>query len=243
MIRSQRKLNEDVAPAEQQLSQSEKLMLGYANTTSWVSVNKQKVIGGAVVLVAIIAALFIWRSNQQESADRAEALLTRITPYFQGNDWRKAIDGDPSNRIQNEPIMGLRQIVADYGSTKAGQLAKLSLGNCYYYLGKLDSALTAFDAVSTDLPLVKSSAAAGKAAILEDKGNKEEAAKLFMSAASVEPINPLNADYSYAAARNYEQSGKKDEAIKVYRKLLEDYQGTYFDDAAKRALLRLDVPL
>jgi len=243
MIRSQKKLNDTVGTQEQELSQSDKLLVGYHKSASWFSENRQKVIGGAVIIVAIVAGLFIWRSKQQEEADHAETMLTRIMGAYQSNAWRMAIDGDATVRIQNEPVLGLRQIAADYGSTKAGQSAKLCLGNCYYYLGKLDSALMAFDGVSTDIPLVRAAADAGKAAILEDKGNKEEAAKLFISAASVEAVNPLNVDYSYAAARNLEAAGKKDEAIKLYRKIMEDNQGTYFDDGAKRALLRLGVSL
>lgn len=243
MIRSQKKLNEAVAPVEQDLTQGDKVVLSYQKTASWVASNSRIVIGASVVLVLAVAALLYWRSTQEEKAEHAEALLSRIMPAYQGNDWRAAIDGDMSTKISNEPIYGMRQIAADYGSTKAGQQAKLCLGNCYYYLGKLDSALMAYDGISTDLPLIKASAQAGRAAILADKGNKEEAAKLFMSAASVEAINPMNADYSYAAAQNFEKAGKKDEAVKLYRKILEDYQGTYFDDGARRALIRLNVAL
>lgn len=243
MIRSQKKLNEAVEPNEQHLSQGDKAVLSYQKTASWVANNSRIVIGALVLLVALVAALFIWRSKQQDEADHAETLLSRIMPAYQGNDWRAAIDGDMQTKIMNEPIFGLRQIANDYGSTNAGQMAKLCLGNCYYYLGKLDSALMAFDGISTDLPLVKASAQAGKAAILADKGNKEDAAKLFMSAASVEAINPMNADYSYSAARSFEQAGKKDEAVKLYRKIVEEYQGTYFDDGARRALIRLNAPL
>ena len=243
MIRSQKKLNDTVTPQGPQLDQTEKLILGYEKTASWVATNSRIVIGGAVVLIAAVVGLFLWNSKKQEEADRAETLLARVNPYFMNGQWRMAIDGDPATRIQNEPIMGLRKIAADYGSTKAGQMAKLCLGNSYYYLGKLDSALAAFDDVSTDLPLVKASAEAGRAAILEDKGNKAEAAKLFMSAASVESLNPMNADYSYAAARNFENSGNKEEAIRLYRKVVEDFQGTYFDDGARRALIRLNVSL
>ena len=244
MIRNQKKLSEVSAAAQEaQLSPTEKVLVQYEQSASWMKENRQKVIGGAVVLVAIVAGLFLWQSKKQEDAERAETLLSRIQPYYQSASWRLAIDGDQTNRIQNEPIAGLRQIVNEYGSTKAGQMAALALGNAYYYIGKLDSALMAYDNVSTDLPLIKASASAGKAAILEDKGNKEESAKLFMSAGGVEEANPLDAEYYYAAGRNYEASGKKDEAIKWYRKVVEEYTGTYYEDASKRALLRLGVQL
>jgi len=53
----------------------------------------------------------------------------------------------------------------------------------------------------------------------------------------------MNADYSLSAARDYAGAGNKEEAVKIYRKILEDYPGTQFDDAAKRELLKLNVML
>lgn len=242
MIRSQKKLSESVAPQEK-LSQSEELLVTYHKTSSWVKDNTPKVIGGAVVVAALIVGFFIWRSKQAENSERAEVMLSRIIGLYESGDWRKAIDGDSKQRIQNEPLRGLKEIADEYGSTHAGEIAKLYLGNSYYYLGKLDSALAAFNDASVDASLLKAAVESGKATIFEDKGNKEEAAKLFIAAASIEKINPMNADYTLAAARNYGEAGKKDEAIKIYRRILEDYPGTQFDDAAKRELLKIGVVL
>jgi tetratricopeptide (TPR) repeat protein len=240
MIRSQKKISETIAPQEK-LSQSEELLLTYHKTSSWVRDNSSKAIAAGVVVIALIAGFFIWRSKQAENSEHAEVMLSRIAGLYQTGDWRKAIDGDAKQRIQNEPLRGLKEIVSEYGSTHAGEIAKLYLGNAYYYLGKLDSAMQAFNDASEDGSLLKAAVESGKATIFEDKGNKEAAAKLFIAAASIEKINPMNADYNLAAARNYEQAGKKDEAIKIYRKLLEDYPGTQFDDAAKRELLKMSV--
>jgi tetratricopeptide (TPR) repeat protein len=240
MIRSQKKLSETIAPQEK-LSQSEELLLTYHKTSSWIKENSTKAIAGGVVVIALIAVFFYWRSMQAENSERAEVMLSRIVGLYQSGDWRKAIDGDAKQRIQNEPLLGLKAIASEYGSTHAGQVAKLYLGNSYYYLGKLDSAMQAFNDASEDGSLLKAAVESGKATIFEDKGNKEEAAKLFLTAASIEKINPMNADYNLAAARNFEQAGKKEEAIKIYRKMLEDYPGTQFDDAAKRELLKMNV--
>ncbi|MEP7235737.1 MAG: tetratricopeptide repeat protein, partial [Ignavibacteriota bacterium] len=240
MIRSQKKLNETITP-EEKLSSSEELLVVYHRSTSWIADNSTKAIAVAAVVVGVIVLFFVMRSKQAENAEHAEVMLSRIVGLYQAGEWRKAIDGDAKERIQKEPLRGLKEIVAEYGSTHAGEVAKLYLGNSYYYLGKLDSALAVFDDASVDGSLLKAAVISGKATIFEDKGNKEEAAKLFSSAASIEKINPMNADYTLAAARNYQGAGKKEEAIKIYRKLLVDYPGTQFDDAAKRELLKLDV--
>ena len=242
MIRSQKKLSDTVVQ-EEKLSQSEELLVTYHKTSSWVKDNSSKAVGAGVVVVALIVGFFIWHSKQAENSERSEVMLSRVVGLYQAGEWRKAIDGDAKQKLQNEPLRGLKEIASEYGSTHAGQIAKLYLGNSYYYLGKLDSAMQAFNDASEDGSLLKAAVESGKATIFEDKGNKEEAAKLFVSAASIEKINPMNADYTLAAARNYEQAGKKEEAIKIYRKLLEDYPGTQFDDAAKRELLKMNVIL
>ncbi len=243
MIRSQKKLSETVVTQEEKLSQSEELVLKYHKTSSWVKENSSKAIGVVVVIVALVAVFIFWRSKQAESGEHAEVMVSRIMGVYQAGEWRKAIDGDPKQMILKEPLLGLKAIVSEYGSTHAGEVAKLYLGNAYYYLGKLDSAMQVFNDASEDGSLLKAAVESGKATIFEDRGNKEAAAKLFMTAASMEKINPMNADYSLAAARNYGGAGKKEDAIKIYRKMLEDYPGTQFDDAAKRELLKMGVVL
>ncbi|MEI8133710.1 MAG: tetratricopeptide repeat protein [bacterium] len=242
MIRSQKKLSENI-PAPEKLSQPEELLLTYAKTSDWFRENTRVVGGAGLALIAIVVGLYFWNSKRVENNERAEAMLSRVAGLYQSGDWRRAIDGDAKQHIGNESLVGLRSIVNEFGSTHAGEVAKVYLGNAYYYLGKLDSALDAFNDASVDGSLLKAAVESGKATIFEDKGNKAEAAKLFMRAAAAEKINPMNADYTLAAARNYASAGNKDEAIKVFKKILEDYPGTQFDDAAKRELLKLNVLL
>lgn len=242
MIRSQKKLNEVSAPIET-LSSEESLIVGSKNALSWFGENRTKVFAGVGIVIVAIVGFFVWQSNSAADEEKASVMLSRIVPAYQSSNWRVAIDGDANSRIQGEPVRGLKEVVSQYGSTSSGNMAKLYLANAYYFLGKLDSAQQIFESVDAGESLVKASVNAGKAAIFEEKGNKEEAAKLFMSAAGMDKANPLNADYSFSAARNFEQAGKKDEAVKLYKAIIAEYSGGYFDDAAKRGLIRLQVDL
>lgn len=242
MIRSQKKLNEVSAPVET-LSSEESLIVGSKNALSWFEENRMKVFVGVGIVIVAVAGFFLWQSNSAADEEKASVMLSRIVPAYQSSNWRVAIDGDMNSRIQGEPVRGLKEVVSQYGSTRSGNMAKLYLANAYYFLGKLDSAQQIFESVDAGESLVKASVSAGKAAIFEEKGNKEEAAKLFMSAAGMDKTNPLNADYSLSAARNFEQAGKKDEAVKLYKTIIAEYSGGYFDDAAKRGLIRLQVDL
>lgn len=243
MIRSQKKISTSIR--EEQVASGGKDVLANLETAkTWFERNRTKVFTGVGILVLGIVGLVLWRSGAEADNEIASVWLSRITSSaYNSNNYRVAIDGDITKKTGNEPLRGLKEIVNTYGSTRSGQMAKLYLANSYYYLGQFDSALQVFEDISMSEPLVRASVEAGKATIFQEKGNKEEAAKLFMSAAGMDPVNPLNADYTLAAAKNYEELGKKDDATKAYRKLLEEYPGTQFDDAAKRALLKMNVAL
>jgi tetratricopeptide (TPR) repeat protein len=242
MIRSQKELAEVRQPVEQ-LTQSEKMMLRYEESRDWFAHNRPILIGAVVALIAIVGGLWWWSIQKKESNERAATYLSRVLNYYMAGDYQHAIEGDKTKKVQGDPVYGLRYIVTEFGSTEAGNQAALALGNAYYYLGRYDSASWAFDKASSDFPLTRASIEAGRAAILEQKGNKEEAAKLFESAAKRDKNNPLNADYTLSAARDLQQAGKKEDATRLYKELLENYPSTQFDDAAKRALLQMNVQL
>ncbi|SRR5579883_324389 len=243
MIRSQREIAEIKQPGAERLSSTEKLLLRYENGREWARNNQRVLSGVAVVIVAIVVGLWWWAGQRKANADRADTYLSRVEMYYFGGDYRHAIDGDKSRRIDGEPIFGLRYIAQEFGSTPAGSQAALLLGNSYYALGKYDSASKAFDNASSDYPIIQASIDAGKAAILEHKGNKLEAAKLFESAAKRDMTNPLAADYLLSAARDDAAAKSNDDAIRIYRQLAADYPNSQFDDAARRELLKFNVEL
>jgi len=243
MIRSQRELREVQQPGAVRLSQTEKLLLRYETSRDWVLNNQRVVAAAAVVLIAIVGGLWWWAGQRKLNSDHAATYLSRVLVYYFNDDYRHAIDGNRQQKVDGEPIYGLRYISQEYGSTVSGREATLLLGNSYYALGKYDSASLAFNDASSDYPVVKASIEAGQAAILEHRSNKMEAAKLFESAAKRDALNPLDADYLLSAARDYEAANKKDDAVRLYRQLAADYPTSQFDDAAKRELLKMNVEL
>lgn len=243
MIRSQKNLAEVQQP-QQNLTQTEKLLLRYEETREWVRNNQRLLSGVAVVFVAIIAGLWWWAGQRKANNERAATYTTRVMNFYLSGDYRHAIDGDQSHRVSGEPLYGLRYIVREYGSTPSATEAALALGNAYYYLGKYDSARMAFDAApSSEEPILQASIDAGRAAIFEHSGNKTEAAKLFEKAAGRDKTNPFDAEYLIDAARAHAEAKEKDDAVRIYRRILEDFPSSQYDDAAKRELLKMNIEL
>jgi len=244
MIRSQKDLADIQQPGVEVLTQSEKLLLRYEDARVWVSENLRTVVIGIAAVALLIVGLFVWSAQRQQNADRAATYLSRVLPLtFQG-DYRRAIDGDMKQKVQGDPIYGLRYIVKEYGSTPAGSQAAIALGNIYYMIGQYDSAKIAYDDASSDYPVLRSAIEAGRAAIAEHNGNRVEAAKLLESAAKRDKVNPMNGYYLLQAARDYGAApDKRDEAVRVYKEVLEQYPQSQFDDNAKRELMKLNVEL
>ena len=242
MIRSPKELAEAKQPV-QRLSQTEKLLLRYEESRDWAANNQRILVAAGVGVVAIVVGLWWWAGQKKVNNGHAATYLSRILGDYLSGNYRQAIDGDMKRKVQGDPVYGLRYIVREFGSTEAGNEAALALGNSYYYLGKYDSARAAFGDASSSYPIVHASIEAGRAAILEHSGNKIEAAKLFESAAKRDNTNPLDADYLLSAARDEEQAGQREDAIRLYREIREQYQLTPFDDAAKRALMQMNVEL
>jgi len=243
MIRSQRNLAEVTQPA-QALTQTEKLLLRYEESREWIRNNQRLLSGVAVVLVLAIAGLWWWAGQRRANNERAATYTTRVMNFYLSGDYRHAIDGDQSHKVQGDPLYGLRYIVREYGSTPTATEAALALGNSYYYLGKYDSARMAFEAApSSGEPVLQASIDAGRASILEHSGNKTEAAKLFEKAAGRDKTNPFNAEYLIDAARAHAEAKEEGDAVRIYKRVLEEYPSTQFDDAAKRELLKRNIEL
>ncbi len=244
MIRSQKDLAKVNQPVIERLTQTEKMMLRYEGTRDWARENQRIMMGLGLSIVALVAIAFWYSAQRKTNSERAATYLARVLPAAVQGNYRAAIDGDLTHKIQGDPTYGLRYIVKEYGSTPAGSQAALALGNCYYGLGQYDSARIAFDGASSDYPLVKASIEAGRAAIFEHSGNKTEAAKLFESAARRDLTNPLDADYMLEAAHDYEsQADKREDAIRLYKEILDKFPSSQFDDAAQRELMKLGVEL
>jgi tetratricopeptide (TPR) repeat protein len=196
---------------------------------------------GLLVLVGLITYFTV---SSGSTNDRAQMELARIRPYYDRGEFALAINGDSSKRYGNEKVRGLRGLVDEYGSTKAGKIAALFLGNCYLSTQQLDQAKAAFEtATESDAPIVQSGAHAGLAAVWESMGKYDQAAQEYDKAATEDRLDLNTPNYLVGAARNYEKAGKKEEAIKNYRTVATRYANSSANTEARLALARNNVEL
>jgi tetratricopeptide (TPR) repeat protein len=186
----------------------------------YLKYQKQILIGAGTVAIIILAFVIYSNKIQQENQD-ASLALSRIMPSYNAKNYKEAIEGKAGTNI-----IGLKQIVENYGSSEQGESAKIFLAHSYFMLGKYDDALKYYEDYSGSIDLLRSTAYAGAAACYEAKGDLEKAADLFRDAAFVTKSNPQNANYLLDAGLDYHRLGKNDKAKEYFKIIKKDYKKT-----------------
>jgi tetratricopeptide (TPR) repeat protein len=199
------------------------------------------IIGVALLIVASgIFYFFVIRSA--EANEQAQIALARVRPYYDQGAFPAAISGDSLTVSSGEKAFGLQAIVDQWGSTSAGKVAALFLGNSYLALMEPEKAKEPYEiATGADADLIRSAAHAGLAAVAESSGNYEEAAEEYAKAASEDRLDLNTPKYLVNAARNYERADRKEEAIEHYRRVANLFPSSQANTEARLALARLDA--
>ncbi len=197
----------------------DKLVTTYYQALNYFQENKNRVgyyVGG---LLVVIAAIYFYMNNKAENNKQAGIQLSRVIGLYDAGSYLEGIEGR-----QGTNIVGLKKIVAEYGSTENGETAKIFLANSYQMLGNVEGAFKYHEDYSGSNETFKATALAGEAGYYAYKGNFEKAADLYLSASRISKANVLNPDYMLKAAINYIEAGKKEDAKDLLEIIRKDYQ-------------------
>jgi tetratricopeptide (TPR) repeat protein len=182
------------------------------------------VLGG---LALIIGGSFLYKYYLNNQNELAQDEMFQAVYYFEQDSLDLALRGD-GNRY------GFLDIVEEYGSTKAGNLANYYAGACYMRKGTFSSAIPFLKDFSSSDVLLQSRAYSllGDAYMEED--NFSQAAEYYDKAASNKPNKEFTPSYLMKAALAYKLNGQNDKAIRQYDKIIEEYQNTPEYNNAKK---------
>jgi tetratricopeptide (TPR) repeat protein len=212
------------------------LITKYVQLTSFYEEHRRNISIAITIAVVLIIASVVYINNRNASNDHALADLGKVYQYYDNGQYQLAIDGVPERNIP-----GLTSIVANYGSTPSGNLAKFYLADAYYKLGKYDDALENFKDFSPPGQLLSVSTLSGIADCYEAKGMYAEAAEYFEDAATKYTDDASAPENLNNAARDYGLAGKKDKAIELYKRLKTHFPTSSFAREADRYIAQLSV--
>ncbi len=171
------------------------------------------------VIALIVAGGFLYKYYMDSQNELAQDEMFQAVYYFEQDSLDLALRGD-GNRY------GFLDIIEEYGSTKAGNLANFYAGACYMRKGNYSSAIPFLEDFSSDDILLQSRAYSLVGDANMEAENYADAANYYDQAASHKPNKEFTPTYLMKAALAYQLNGQKDKAIEQYDKIIDDYQNT-----------------
>jgi len=201
--------------------QEDKLVTSFYSAQKFIEENKQTLLL-TIGAIAVVILAIVWYANKKaEDNLLASAQVSQIIPLFDQGQFQKAIDGEPGTQL-----VGLTNIVDNYGSTDQGEIAKIYLAHSHYALGEYEKALESYSDYSGDSKLHQATSYAGMAACYEQMENYNDAADYFKKAAQTYEIESQTADFLLNAGINYIKSGRNSDAKSVLELIKKDYKTT-----------------
>ncbi|MBQ0122981.1 MAG: tetratricopeptide repeat protein [Bacteroidales bacterium] len=169
-------------------------------------------------LIAVLAAVCIvlavnkWYLEPMKAEARSQ--MFNAEALFREGSFGTALNGDGN-------ILGFAQIAEQYGS-KAGKVVYFYQGICNLQLGNNEEAISCLNKYSTSDKIMKARAICAIGDAQSNLGRYEDAFAQYTKAAEVEK-NFLSAAYLLKAGIVAEKLGKKQEALKIFQTIKDQY--------------------
>ena len=236
MSNSQEEFENKITPASKESAK------GFAGTiNNFVQKNSKVIIIVAIAVIVAVGLVFLIMSNNAKNEVNASKALARIEQYYTKGEYENALNGnDTLQTVRGEKVIGLLQIVSEYGSTSAGERAALYAADAHFNLEKYDDAKIYYEkAVKSNIDVVRVGGLAGVAACEELSSRYKEAAESYAKAAKFIPEEGQRLRYMYFAGLCNEKAGNKDKALESYKDILNLNKYGEFNNLAKAGIVRL----
>ena len=194
-----------------------------SKTEKFFEENGKKVIIAIVALLLLVAGGFAYKYFVMDKNEVAAAeMIVAAQDNFAGEtpNYDLALNGD-------ETGAGFLAVAEQYGSTKAGNLAKHYAGICYLHLGDLEKAAEYLAKYKTVRGLAAEVVNAQNIGLQGDVavelGDYAKAAKLFAKAVKASENNFTTPLYLYKQGLALAAAGKAEEAKACYKVISEQY--------------------
>lgn len=216
------------------LESAEALQKEISKAEGFLKSNQKMLIGIAGAIVVAILGFFAYNYWMDTQNQEAQAAMVDATFAYESDSLSQALNGVGGGD-------GMLAIAENYGSTKAGNLARFYAGTALIKQGKFDEAIDQLnDFSSKDLVLQ------GKAYVLigdayMEMGDASEAADYYKKAASYQSNKFLTPGYLMKLALAQETAGDNAAAINTYEALIQDYPASTETINAKKYKAMLEA--
>lgn len=148
---------------------------------------------------------------------KATTALFKGEQYFARDSFALALNGNGAD------FDGFEAIAKEYGSTKAGNLAKAYAGICYYRIGELDQAMKSLKSFKGQDNMISPAITGLIGDCYVNMGQTKDGISYFEKAAKAADNNVISPSYLKKAGIAYESLGQFQDAEKAYTTIKEKY--------------------
>lgn len=176
---------------------------------------KQILIGLGIFVLIILGILAFRNFYQLPMQKNAANAMYKAQQYFAVDSFNIALDGDGVD------VIGFKQIVSDYGSTKSGNLANAYAGISLYKLGQYQDAIKYLSNFDANDSYFKSSIIGLIGDCYVELGNHDKAQGFYKKV--IDQNNEISPIYLKKSAILFETDGQSDDAAKRYEEIKEKH--------------------
>ncbi len=189
--------------------------------------NKKAVMIAGIAVLVVVAAIFYYQTQIKAPKEKAAYnVLYKAEYYFGLDSFKLALNGRPDIGGV-EGFLGFNDVIAQYGGTRAGNLARFYAGVCNLHLGQYQDAIDNLKKFSSNDVLVGSIALGCIGDANRELGNSDEAVKYYEKAARRNSNSFTTPLYLKKAAMTYEEDLQNyDKALDLYIKIEKEYGNT-----------------
>lgn len=193
-------------------------------TEQFVEKNQKQILTVVLIIVAVILGFFAFNKfYKAPKEEKAQVAIFQAQETFNANSFRLALEG--VNEVGKQ-APGFLDIIKEYSSTKAGNLAQYYAGICYKNLGEYDNAIKYLKNFDTDNFLLKSITEGAIGDSYFAKEEYEKAASAYNKASEFNPNNFSTPIILLRLGLTYEKLNNFEKALKVYKQIQNKYPNT-----------------
>lgn len=217
--------------SKRKLKEPDEFMSTAARTISWTRENLRLILIGFIIVALVAFSMVLWRIRTKKKEVEAFNSFHRASEILMSAE-------DPSARGYQEAMDEFERIRREYPDTDAGQLAQLQLGQGFLEQKQYDRAVETYRTFLDSNPkesLYRLFALQNLGYAYEGQGDYQNALNSFqelidMGESFLQPWGYLN------IGRCYEKLGKKEEALRNYRRFLEKFPDSAMASTAKHKI-------
>jgi tetratricopeptide (TPR) repeat protein len=218
------KQEDSLKDVEQALTRTEQFLENHLNLVLYV-------IGGLIVL--ILGFLGVQKYLIGPKNVEAQEQIFAAQNYFSIDSFDLAINGDGVS-------LGFLDIIDNYGSTKAANLAKYYTGVSYLHLGDYDQAINYLKKFKTDDLLLAPLALSAIGDAYVELGELDKASKAYNKALSLNENDFTTPTVLAKLGVVYEELGQTDKALEAYQQLKKDYPNSSDATNIEKSIARIN---